>query len=96
MFDLKRIVISKIMNEWENIADALRYDLTIVKSIKEKERGDPKKCCREFFIDWLTTNHGARAGPKVWSTLLDALNKVDEISADITEDITAEVMKLKC
>ena len=95
MLDLTRIVISTIMNEWENIAYALHYDLTIVKSIKEKECGDPKKCCREFFIDWLTTNHGARAGPKMWSMLLDALNKVDEISADVTEAITAEVMQLK-
>ena len=94
MFDLKKIVIPKIMNEWEDIADALRYDLATIKAIKDKEHGDPKKCCREFFRDWLMTNNGAKAGPKVWSTLLDALKNVDEISADITEDIIAEVKQL--
>ena len=94
MFDITKIVIPKIMNEWEDIADALRYDLATIKAIKNKEREDPKKCCRELFRDWLMTNNGAKAGPKVWSTLLDALKELDNISADITEDITAEVKQL--
>ena len=51
MIDLKKIVISRIMNEWEDIADALRYDLATIQVIKDKEHGDPKKCCREFFRD---------------------------------------------
>ena len=95
MFDLTKIVISKIMNEWEDIAHALHYDLATIKAIKETERGDPRKCCREFFKDWLMTNSGAKAGPKVWSTLLHALKQVDEISADITEDIITKVKQLK-
>ena len=41
------------------------------------------------------TNNGAEAGPKVWSTLLDALKAVDEISTDITEDIIEKVKQLK-
>ena len=94
MIDLKKIVISRIMNEWEDIADALRYDLATIQAIKDKEHGDPKKCCREFFRDWLMTNNGAKAGPKVWSTLLDALKEADEISADITEDIATKVKQL--
>ena len=53
------------MNEWEYIAEVLRYDLATIKSIKDKEREDPKKCCQEFFKDWLMTNNGAKAGPKV-------------------------------
>ena len=95
MFDLTKIVIPKIMNEWEFIADALRYDFATIKAIREKKREDPKKCCRELFEDWLMTNNGARAGPKVWSTLLDALKKVDEISADIIGNITEKVKQLK-
>ena len=82
------------MNEWEDIADALRYDLATIKAITEKGRDDPKKCCREFFKDWLMTNNGAKAGPKVWSTLINALKQIDEISADITQDIIAEVKQL--
>ena len=94
MFDLTKIVIPKIMNEWEYIAEALRYDLAAIKAIKEREREDPKKCCRELFKDWLMTNNGAEAGPKVWSTLLDTLKQIDEIASDITENIIAAVKQL--
>ena len=94
MIELTNIVISKIMNKWEYIADALYYDLARIIAIREKNREDPKKCCRELFEDWLMTNNGAKAGPKVWSTLLNALKKVDEISVDIIEDISAQVEQL--
>ena len=94
MFYLNKIVVPKIMNEWEYIAEALHYDLATIKAIKEKERADPKQCCREFFKDWLMTNNGAEAGTKVWSTLLDTLKDVDEISADIVEDIIEKVKQL--
>ena len=95
MFDLTKIVIPKIMNEWEYIAEALRYDLSNIKAIKEKGRGDPKTCCRELFKDWLTTNNGARAGKKVWSTLLSVLNEIDEIAEHIVEGIISEVNQRK-
>ena len=94
MFDLLKIVIPKIINEWEYIAEALRYDLPTIRAIKEKGGDDPKKCCRELFKDWLTTNNGAKAGPKVWSTLLNVLEQVDEISADVIEDIIVKVKQL--
>jgi len=95
MHDLTKIVIPKIVNKWEYIAEAFRYDLAIIDAIKQKERDDPEKCCRAFFRDWLTTNRGAEAGPKVWSTLLDILKEV-EISADTLENITEKVKQLKC
>ena len=95
MFDLKKIVISKIMNDWMYIAYAMHYDLAVITSIKEKERDDPKKCCEEFFLNWLTTNNGAEAGPQTWSTLLDVLEQVDDIAADVKEDITKKVLQLK-
>ena len=84
------------MNEWEYVAEALYYDLATIKAIKQMGRDNVKQCCREFFKDWLTTNNGAKAGPKVWSTLLDALKKVDEISSEITKDIITQVKELKC
>ena len=95
MFELSKIVIPKIMIEWEYVAYAFRYDIPAIKAIKERERGDPKKCCREFFIDWLQTNHGAEVGPKVWSTLLNILKQVDEISDETVQEITAKVKQLK-
>jgi len=90
MHDLTKIVIPKIMNKWEYIAEACRYDLAAIDAIKQKERNNPEKCCLAFFRDWLTTNCGAEAGPKVWSTLLDIIKEV-EISADTIEDIAEEV-----
>ena len=81
------------MNEWEYIAEALCYDIVTIKTIRERNREDPKKCCREFFMDWLMNDNGVEADPKVWSTLLHALKEVG-ISADITEDIIAEVKQL--
>ena len=96
MFDLSKIVIPKIMNEWEYIAEALRYDLATIATIKQMGRENLKQCCREFFKDWLTTKNGAKAGPKVWSTLLDTLKKVDEISCETIEDIITQVKQLKC
>ena len=95
MFDLIQIVIPKVMNEWEYIAHALRYDLPIISAINSRGNADPKKCCQELLKDWLTTNNGAKAGPKVWSTLLDALKKIDEIADDIKENITEKVKLLK-
>ena len=94
MFDLTKIVIPKIMNEWEYVAEAFRYSIQEIKVIREKGRGDLRKCCREFFIDWLDSNRGAKAGPKVWSTLLGILREVDEIAKETVDDITAKVKKL--
>ena len=94
MFDLSQIVIPKIKNEWEYIAEALRYDIPTIEGIKTKGPRDTKLCCREFFKDWLTTNNGIRAGSKVWSTLINALKQIKEIAADTTENIITEVEKL--
>ena len=97
MIDLKNIVTQRIMNQWEYVAEALYYDIATIEAIKQ-QRGcvGPKQCCREFFKDWLTTNNGVRAGPKVWSTLISALKNVDEIATDIVDDIVKEVLQLKC
>ena len=95
MFDLVNIVIPKMMNEWMYIAYAMRYDLAVIRSIKENGGDNPKKCCEEFFMNWLTTNNGAEAGPKTWLTLLDVLKEIDDIADDIKEDISKEVLQLK-
>ena len=92
---MTKFVVPKIMHKWEYIAEALHYDLPVIQAIKIKQQNDPKECCREFFRDWLLTNNGARAGPKVWSTLFDALNDVDDIAADITQNIILETKQLK-
>ena len=97
MRDLTKIVIPRIMNQWEYVAEALYYDLAVITDINKKKGSEgSKQCCREFFKDWLTSKNGANAGPKVWLTLINALKEVDDISIDIVEDIVKEVIQLKC
>ena len=96
MRDLLNIVIPKIMNKWEYVAEAFRYDLITIEAIRVQWHGDAKRCSQQFFKDWLITDHGAKVGPKVWSTLLDTLKQIDEIPDDITEDIVMKVKQLEC
>ena len=95
MTDLNMIVIPKIMTKWEELAQAFRYDNEIIDAIKLKKREDPKECCREFFRDWLQTNNGAKAGKKVWSTLLDTIKKIGLVGDDIREKMIADVKALQ-
>lgn len=91
MADVNTIVIPRIKAEWEDVAYALRYKIVQVNAIKAKHNGDPKKCCRELFIDWLSTAHGV--SPKTWSTLLDKLKEVEDLAA-ATHEIINELKKL--
>ena len=91
MEDIIEIVIPKILAEWEYVAYALRYQIRSVKAIKAKCNDNPKKCCKELFEDWLSTNHGA--SPKTWSTLLDKLKKVEDLAA-ARDEIMEELKKL--
>ena len=43
MFDLTKNVVPKIMNEWQYIAEALRYDPAIIEPIRDKGQDDPKR-----------------------------------------------------
>lgn len=94
MADLNIIVIPKIMDRWEDLAAGLRYDVYTINAIKQKEREDPKRCCKEFFRDWLTTNHGSKAGPKVWSTLIDIIEDHDLIEDKEREKMVEKIKKL--
>ena len=66
MADLIKIVIPKIQAEWEDVAFVLRYKVETVQAIQAKHNGDPKRCCRELLIDWLTT--------KLWCRPKDLVN----------------------
>ena len=91
MDDLNIIVVPRISADWEDVAFALRYEIPAVKLIKSKHNNDPKKCCKELFMDWLTTDNGV--GPKVWSTLLDKLKKVGDLTA-VRKKIKKELIEL--
>ena len=95
MGDLQKIVISKVMNHWVEVAEALRYDEEDIEAIQQKERCDQKQCCREFFKDWLRSKHGT--GPKTWSTLFNVLKDPDRdlFEDSIVEGMIAKVMQLQ-
>ena len=88
MGELNKIVIPKIAAEWEDVGFALLYDISTVNNIKEKHKEDPKKCCRELFIDWLSTSHGV--SPKNWSILLEKIKEVESLTR-ATEQILEEL-----
>ena len=85
MGDINKIVVPRIQAEWEDFAYALHYEIPAVQNISAKHNENPKKCCRELFIDWLSTDHGD--GPKTWKTLIGKLKEVDELAAAISETI---------
>ena len=91
MRDINKIVVPKIQAEWEDVAYALHYKIPTVKGIKAKCNDNPKKCCKELFTDWLSTDHGV--GPKTWSTLLDKLKEVEDLAA-ARDEIMDELKKL--
>ena len=89
MADINKIVIPRIQAEWEQVAYALRYSIPKVKAIKENNQ-NLKKCSLEFFVDWLSTDHGA--SPKTWSTLIEKLKEVEDLTA-ATNEIIDELKK---
>ena len=79
---ISEFVIPKIKAYWEDIAyTALKYDIASVNVIRQNHQNDVKKCCRELFENWLTTENGVK--PKTWSKLLSQLRKVEELTASI-------------
>ena len=83
MRDLTIFVIPLLNAEWEDVGYILYYDARKIESIKEKYH-NPKKCCRELFIDWLETSHGV--SPKEWGTLLNTIAESEDFTKK-AEDI---------
>ena len=90
MKDLHKAVFPKIAAEWRTVADFLEYDIAAINLIAETGKEDPMKCCIELFSDWITTDNGL--APKTWSTLLETLKEVDQLSG-VAEQIEES---LKC
>ena len=95
MADLNKIVVVKVMIQWEKLADGFRYDDQVIANIKLQNRENPEECCRAFLRNWLITNNGERTGPKTWSTLFDIIKEYMSIGSDIREEMITQVKKLK-
>ena len=95
MADLNKIVVKKVMIQWEQLAEGFRYDGAIIAKIKLQNRENPEECCREFLRDWLVTDNGIKAGPKTWSTLFDIIKEYTSIGRDIREEMITQVKELE-
>ena len=91
MHDLNRIVVPKVSAAWEDIAYALKYEISTVQAIRSSHREIPKKCCRQLFENWLSTPNGAK--PKIWQTLLDKLKEI-EMLHEVTKEITGKLIQM--
>ena len=84
MLKLKTFVIPKIMDHWKNVAlQSLCYDASKIETIEKRHTDDPKECCLDLFLDWLTTENGIT--PKTWEKLITQLREVEELADEVEE-----------
>ena len=74
-----KVVVPKVAAHWVTVAHNLQFDVSRVKIIEQKCRGDPEKCAYELFTYWLQSSEGI--GPRSWNTLLHVLNQIPQIKA---------------
>ena len=92
MWELIKIVIPKIMSEWESLAFCMRYRPEEVEAFGKEHAQDLKGCCKKLFINWLTTGHGPN--PKTYQVLLKHIKEVEELKA-VSEVIEKELIEGK-
>lgn len=88
MRHLNNMVIPKIAAYWKKVADALEFEVWKIKNIEKKYRNDPEECCDELLREWLSSGLGLH--PKTWSTLINALKEVKQLTA-VTETIETHI-----
>ena len=89
MHELNKIVIPKIMANWEDLAYCMRYKPSDVKGFKADSQ-DLKGCCKKFLLNWITTNHDPQ--PKTYQALMNYINEVDDLAA-ASEAIKKELIQ---
>ena len=89
MHELNKIVIPRIMANWDNLAYCMRYEPSDVEGFKANSR-DLKECCKKFLLNWITTNHDPK--PKTYQALLNYIDEVDDLTA-ASEAIKKELIQ---
>ena len=90
MWELTKIVIPKIMSEWESLAFCMRYRPEEVEVFRKEQ--NLKDCCKKLFTNWLTTGHGPK--PKTYQILLKHIKEVEALKA-VSEVIEKELTEGK-
>ena len=91
MWEITKIVIPKIMADWESLAYCMRYTPQEVEAFR-RDSQDLKQCCKNMFVNWLSTAHGPT--PKTYQTLLKHIKKIDNLTT-ASEEIEKELIKGK-
>lgn len=88
MKHLNNVVIPRIAAHWKKVADELEFEVWKIQTIEKKCLKDPEDCCDELLREWLSSGLGLQ--PKTWSTLINALKEVHQLTA-ITETIESYI-----
>ena len=83
MKHLNKYVIPKIAMYWKKVADSLEFDIQSICLIETTYLEDNLTSCDRMMRDWLSSDAGI--GPKNWSTLIEALKDVTELTATVKE-----------
>ena len=67
------------------MASSLRLDKNHIALVKEKCRGDQKKCCVEMIENWISSDKGL--SPKTWPVLLQAISRTSPELVAVASDI---------
>ena len=67
-------VIERVAPDWKDLAIALGFDQSRIKTIEKDYRGSMEEACQEMFMRWLDGEHDL-AQPCTWNTLISCLRR---------------------
>ena len=67
-------VIERVAPDWKDLAIALGFDQSRIKTIERDYRGSREEACQEMFMRWLDGEHDL-AQPCTWDTLIKRLRR---------------------
>ena len=66
-------VMERVAPDWKDLAIALRFDQSRIKTIERDYKSSTEEACKEMFMRWLRGEHDL-ASPCTWCTLVKCLN----------------------
>ena len=67
-------VIERVAPDWKDLAIALGFDQSRIKTIEKDYRGSREEACQEIFMRWLDGEHDL-VQPCTWDTLIKCLRR---------------------
>ena len=67
-------VIERVAPDWKDLAIAVGFDQSRIKTIEKNYRGSMEEACQEMFMRWLDGEHDL-AQPCTWDTLIKCLRR---------------------